>query len=128
MKNKCTVYMESASILASMNCFSVVKFKIVISFFPFLCFCFDYFFFCLVYLNVFQLHPVMMPGKKGDTDDAMDYISELYLEQSLNRTTRARKYIYRHFTCATDTDNIRKVFDDVKKTVLIKELQLYGML
>ncbi|XP_050951293.1 guanine nucleotide-binding protein subunit alpha-15.1 isoform X1 [Labeo rohita] len=67
-------------------------------------------------------------GKKGDTDDAMDYISELYLEQSLNRTTRARKYIYRHFTCATDTDNIRKVFDDVKKTVLIKELQLYGML
>ncbi len=70
----------------------------------------------------------MMPGKKRDKNDAMDYISALYLEQALNHENRVRKYIYKHFTCATDTDNIRKVFDDVKRTVLVKELQLYGML
>ncbi len=70
----------------------------------------------------------MMPGKKRDKNDAMDYISTLYLDQALNRENRVRKCIYKHFTCATDTDNICKVFDDVKRTVLIKELQSYGML
>ncbi len=70
----------------------------------------------------------MMPGKKRDKNDAMDYISALYLGQALNRENREQKYIYKHFTCATDTDSIRNIFDDVKRTVLIKELQLFGML
>uniref|UniRef100_A0A8C1QC42 Guanine nucleotide-binding protein subunit alpha n=1 Tax=Cyprinus carpio TaxID=7962 RepID=A0A8C1QC42_CYPCA len=67
-------------------------------------------------------------GKKKDKNEAMDYISALYLEHALNRQNRKQKYIYHHFTCATDTDNIRKVFSDVKRTLLVKELKLYGML
>ncbi|KAG1939697.1 guanine nucleotide-binding protein subunit alpha-14 [Pimephales promelas] len=67
----------------------------------------------------------MMPGQKENKDEVMVYISELYLKEASSRETRYRKQIYKHFTCATDTDNIRKVFYDVRKTVLIKELQSY---
>ncbi|XP_067252314.1 guanine nucleotide-binding protein subunit alpha-14-like isoform X2 [Chanodichthys erythropterus] len=67
-------------------------------------------------------------GQRRNKDEAMDYISDLYLKEASNRENGVRKQIYKHFTCATDTDNIRKVFYDVKKTVLIKELQSYGML
>ncbi|XP_051979892.1 guanine nucleotide-binding protein subunit alpha-14-like isoform X2 [Xyrauchen texanus] len=67
-------------------------------------------------------------GQMQSVKDAKIYISDLYLMQGSNREKGGRKSIYHHFTCATDTNNIRKVFDDVKKTVLIKELQSYGML
>ncbi|XP_051550216.1 guanine nucleotide-binding protein subunit alpha-11-like isoform X2 [Myxocyprinus asiaticus] len=68
------------------------------------------------------------PGQTQSVKDAKTYIRDLYLNLGSNREKGGRKSIYHHFTCATDTDNIRKVFNDVKRTVLIKELQSYGML
>ena len=37
------------------------------------------------------------------------------------------KIIYSHFTCATDTDNIRFVFHAVKDYILQKNLEEYNL-
>ncbi|XP_049321749.1 guanine nucleotide-binding protein subunit alpha-11-like [Astyanax mexicanus] len=66
-------------------------------------------------------------GKKRDPEDARNFIHEMYKEQAKNEEKQS-KNIYSHFTCATDTNNIRMVFSDVKDTVLIKSLQEYGVL
>lgn len=67
-------------------------------------------------------------GKKRDPEAAMDFIREMYKLQAQNPDKKENKTIYPHFTCATDTNNIRMVFSDVKDTVLIKSLQEYGVL
>nr|XP_046917471.1 guanine nucleotide-binding protein subunit alpha-14-like [Dermatophagoides farinae] len=40
---------------------------------------------------------------------------------------RKNKTIYSHFTCATDTENIKFVFDSVKWTVLNKNMEDFGL-
>ncbi|XP_059425578.1 guanine nucleotide-binding protein subunit alpha-11-like isoform X1 [Carassius carassius] len=67
-------------------------------------------------------------GKRRDPQDAMDFIRNMYKQRALRTETKECKNIYPHFTCATDTNNIRMVFNDVKDTVLIKSLQEYGVL
>lgn len=62
------------------------------------------------------------PGRRQNVEDAMTFILGMYEERSINKT------LYQHFTCATDTNNIRKVFKDVKDTVLLKSLKDYGIL
>ncbi|XP_078054360.1 guanine nucleotide-binding protein subunit alpha-14-like [Mustelus asterias] len=52
-------------------------------------------------------------GARGNAEDARNFILEMYLRQ----VEDGRK-IYSHFTCATDTDNIRKVYMAVRDTVL----------
>lgn len=53
----------------------------------------------------------------------------MYEQQAHCRDRRGEsKTLYPHFTCATDTDNIRKVFSDVKDTVLLKSLRDYGVI
>ncbi|XP_031430783.1 guanine nucleotide-binding protein subunit alpha-11-like [Clupea harengus] len=68
-------------------------------------------------------------GRRRDAQAAMDYIKEMYKQQRLSREDKQEsKIIYPHFTCATDTNNIRTVFNDVKDTVLIKSLAEYGVI
>ncbi|XP_071776608.1 guanine nucleotide-binding protein subunit alpha-15.1 [Centroberyx gerrardi] len=68
-------------------------------------------------------------GKKRDAEDAKNYIRKMYEQQALSRDKREeRKTLYPHFTCATDTNNIRRVFSDVKDTVLLKSLRDYGVI
>ncbi|XP_053491651.1 guanine nucleotide-binding protein subunit alpha-11-like isoform X1 [Ictalurus furcatus] len=67
-------------------------------------------------------------GKKRDPEAAMEFIREMYKQQAQSPEKNENKTIYPHFTCATDTNNIRMVFKDVKDTVLIKSLQEYGVL
>ncbi|KAJ0032420.1 hypothetical protein NQD34_002501 [Periophthalmus magnuspinnatus] len=62
------------------------------------------------------------PGQRQNVKDAQMFIRQMYEERSVNKT------LYPHFTCATDTNNIRTVFDDVKDTVLLKSLGDYGIL
>ena len=38
------------------------------------------------------------------------------------------KTIYSHFTCATDTENIRYVFAAVRDTILKINLEIYNLL
>ncbi|XP_051551498.1 guanine nucleotide-binding protein subunit alpha-11-like isoform X2 [Myxocyprinus asiaticus] len=68
------------------------------------------------------------PGERRNMQDAMDYIQEIYKKKAVNVEKKECKKIYPHFTCATDTNNIRMVFSDVRDTVLIKSLQEYGVL
>ncbi|XP_074491553.1 guanine nucleotide-binding protein subunit alpha-14-like [Sebastes fasciatus] len=68
-------------------------------------------------------------GKRHDPEDAKNYIRKLYEQQATNRDQRDEwKTLYPHFTCATDTNNIRRVFSDVKDTVLLKSLRDYGVI
>lgn len=62
-------------------------------------------------------------GPKNDADAAMKFILRMYEEQ--NRDTHKR--IYAHFTCATDTENIRFVFNAVKDTILQTILSTFNL-
>jgi len=65
------------------------------------------------------------PEYKGESDyhAACSFIKDKYL--ALNR---CEKKIYTHFTCATSTKNIKKVFDDVKHSVLMTNLAGAGVM
>ncbi|XP_023699660.1 guanine nucleotide-binding protein subunit alpha-14-like [Paramormyrops kingsleyae] len=69
-------------------------------------------------------------GQRQDPLAAMNFIERMYIQQAVNRENKdeKNKTVYPHFTCATDTQNIRKVFSDIKDTVLIKSLEEYYLL
>lgn len=68
-------------------------------------------------------------GKRRDTEDAKNFIRKMYEQNAINRDKKDEwKTLYPHFTCATDTNNIRRVFSDVKDTVLLKSLIDYGVM
>ncbi|XP_061093322.1 guanine nucleotide-binding protein subunit alpha-11-like [Conger conger] len=58
-------------------------------------------------------------GKKRDAEEAQQFIKQKYLDKAKDKP---KSPLYCHYTCATDTQNIRKVFKDVKDTVLKKIL------
>jgi len=53
---------------------------------------------------------------------AADYIKSKFLSKNMNKD----RCIYIHFTCATDTDNIRKVYDAVQDILLDSTLAAAG--
>ncbi|KAJ3430984.1 guanine nucleotide-binding protein g(o) subunit alpha [Anaeramoeba flamelloides] len=59
-----------------------------------------------------------------DFDNASEYIKDKFVQ--LNRNPE--KEIYPHFTCATDTDNIKFVFSAVKDIILQKNIKDIGMI
>jgi guanine nucleotide-binding protein G(q) subunit alpha len=62
-------------------------------------------------------------GEKNDAKAAREFILSMFVD--LNPDTN--KIIYSHFTCATDTENIRFVFAAVKDTILQLNLQEYNL-
>lgn len=73
------------------------------------------------------------PGyKPGDFRSAMDFIKKMFFNQKKDVESSKdfkkinlegeKRTLYVHETMATDTDNIRKIFDDVKTTILGKIL------
>lgn len=58
------------------------------------------------------------PGPPKDWEAAAGFIEEKF--KSLNREDQ--KEIFTHITCATDTDNIKNVFDNVKEIILKENL------
>lgn len=84
-------------------------------------------FISLLSTSIFHFHS--LTGRKHDPEDAMKFICKMYEQQAVNHNNReAWKTLYPHFTCATDTNNIRRVFSDVKDTVLLKSLRDYGII
>ncbi|SMN00646.1 hypothetical protein SPONL_1418 [uncultured Candidatus Thioglobus sp.] len=57
-------------------------------------------------------------------DDAKNYIKDKF--DLLNQQSQ-KKEIYSHFTCATDTGNIRFVFDAVTDVIVRKHLRDVGL-
>uniref|UniRef100_A0A3Q3VUC9 Guanine nucleotide-binding protein subunit alpha n=1 Tax=Mola mola TaxID=94237 RepID=A0A3Q3VUC9_MOLML len=62
-------------------------------------------------------------GPQQNVEAAKEFILDMFL--SLNPIER--KIIYSHFTCATDTDNIRFVFQAVKDHILQGNLEDYNL-
>ncbi|NXG83318.1 GNA14 protein, partial [Stercorarius parasiticus] len=62
-------------------------------------------------------------GPKQDVKAARDFILKLYQDQNPDK----EKTIYSHFTCATDTENIRFVFAAVKDTILQLNLRVFSL-
>lgn len=62
-------------------------------------------------------------GPKQDVKAAREFILKLYQDQNPNK----EKVIYSHFTCATDTENIRFVFAAVKDTILQLNLKEFNL-
>ncbi|MED6273958.1 Guanine nucleotide-binding protein subunit alpha-14 [Characodon lateralis] len=57
-------------------------------------------------------------GPSGDAESAKKFIEKMYIELHKNR----HKPLYTHFTCATDTENIRIVFKSVKDTIFLENM------
>ena len=62
-------------------------------------------------------------GREKDAQAAREFILQMFVELNPD----ADKIIYSHFTCATDTENIRFVFAAVKDTILQANLREYNL-
>ncbi|XP_028604377.2 guanine nucleotide-binding protein subunit alpha-14-like [Podarcis muralis] len=62
-------------------------------------------------------------GPKQDVKAAREFILKLYQDQNTDK----EKVIYSHFTCATDTENIRFVFAAVRDTILQLNLKEFNL-
>lgn len=62
-------------------------------------------------------------------DDAKNYVRERFqaLNKKRDRKDNKMKVIYTHFTCATDTGNIRFVFEAVTDVIIRKHLTDVGL-
>mmetsp|Transcript_52734 Transcript_52734/g.87353 ORF Transcript_52734/g.87353 Transcript_52734/m.87353 type:complete len:364 (+) Transcript_52734:89-1180(+) len=60
----------------------------------------------------------------GSAEKAMDFIREEFLARNQNQ----HKQIYAHFTCATDRDNVEKIFNDVQQVVVSTSLKGGGLI
>lgn len=65
------------------------------------------------------------PAKDLDPDASKEFIRTLFL--SVNPDPE-NKRIFSHFTCATDTENIKRVFEDVREHVLEENLKDYNLM
>lgn len=74
-------------------------------------------------------------GRKQDAAAAMEFIMHLYLVEAERKEKEkgkhdgsSKKTVYPHFTCATDTHNIRRVFSAIRDTVLLNSLKEFSLL
>lgn len=68
-------------------------------------------------------HPPPPAGPQQDPGAAQKFILKMYQEQNPDK----EKTLYAHFTCATDTENIRFVFVAVKDTILRHNLKEFNL-
>ena len=71
-------------------------------------------------------HPLLPPPPPGPQRDAQA-AREFILKMFVDLNPDSDKIIYSHFTCATDTENIRFVFAAVKDTILQLNLKEYNL-
>ncbi|NP_001038501.1 guanine nucleotide-binding protein subunit alpha-11a [Danio rerio] len=62
-------------------------------------------------------------GPQNDAQSAREFILKMFVDLNPD----SDKIIYSHFTCATDTENIRFVFAAVKDTILQHNLKEYNL-
>lgn len=63
------------------------------------------------------------PNFEGDPENLLD-VQTFLVSQFHSRKRDDSRLLFHHFTTAVDTDNIRRVFDDVKDTILHKNIQV----
>ena len=77
--------------------------------------------------NIVTKYVSSFAGDPTDVNDVKMFILFLFLEKVKNlgpnrETTGWKRQVYHHFTTATDTNNIRLVFDSVKDSILRRNL------
>lgn len=65
----------------------------------------------------------LISGPQRDAQAAREFILKMFVDLNPD----SDKIIYSHFTCATDTENIRFVFAAVKDTILQLNLKEYNL-
>jgi len=63
-------------------------------------------------------------GKEGSFDEAVAFMQDKFLA----RIKDAKRPVFPHITCATDTENVDKVFTACKQTILRKNLERLQLL
>ncbi|KAM9858360.1 guanine nucleotide-binding protein subunit alpha-14-like [Aulostomus maculatus] len=76
----------------------------------------------IMYSHVADYFPEFT-GPKQDPVAAQEFVLKMYQEQNPDKD----KTLYPHFTCATDTENIRFVFVAVKDTILRHNLKEFNL-
>ncbi|MBN3297824.1 GNA11 protein, partial [Amia calva] len=66
---------------------------------------------------------LLLLGPQRDAQAAREFILKMFVDLNPD----SDKIIYSHFTCATDTENIRFVFAAVKDTILQLNLKEYNL-
>lgn len=66
---------------------------------------------------------LFLPGPQRDVIAGKEFILNMFVSLNPNE----KKIIYSHFTCATDTNNIRFVFHAVKDHILQINLEVYNL-
>ena len=69
------------------------------------------------------LYSLLIAGPECDAQAAREFILKMFVDLNPD----SDKIIYSHFTCATDTENIRFVFAAVKDTILQLNLKEYNL-
>lgn len=67
----------------------------------------------------------LRPGSPEDIDNSFQYVKEQFLSKNPNPE---RRQIFTHMTCATDTNIIRKIFNDVQRIIIDKALRAINLL
>ena len=57
---------------------------------------------------------LLSSGPPNDYDEAREFIARMFINVNESRSAD----VYSHFTCATDTENIKFIFDVVKNHIL----------
>ncbi|CAJ0954789.1 unnamed protein product [Ranitomeya imitator] len=77
---------------------------------------------------------LVFEGPRQDAKAAKEFIGSVYKEiferteiKDKLETLERDRILYPHETCATDTENIRNVFNDIKDHVLQKFLKDFGV-
>uniref|UniRef100_A0A8C8RTS6 Guanine nucleotide-binding protein subunit alpha n=1 Tax=Pelusios castaneus TaxID=367368 RepID=A0A8C8RTS6_9SAUR len=71
-------------------------------------------------------HFPSFPGPKRDAEAAKKFILDMYVD--IYKNSSNSRCLYHHYTCATDTQNIRKVFTDVRDVVLASYFEEVNLL
>ena len=81
---------------------------------------------CVVSSPVILLHHLFSPiGPKKDHLSAQVFIRNMFMEEI---PSEKNDQCYPHFTCATDTTTIKKIFEDVKATIVANHMAASGSL
>jgi len=66
-------------------------------------------------------------GSDADKEQAIKFIQEVFTQAGQEKVGHQRQ-IYTHVTCATDSDNVQRVFHDVQHAVVVAALQRNGIM
>ena len=80
-----------------------------------------------MFSDIVEFFP-LYDGKKQDVQEGKDFFALLFQTAFYSsETVKEDRKLFIHFTCATDTENIRIIYDNLKETVLgsnMEELNL----